>query len=209
MKPKNAFLALAHGVATALAVTAFAGSWAAAAKEISASADHPAPTAGSDADDDVGRLNPSELGVDYWIARSKEARFDPGMCGYGYPLAKMGWHEDARRIFRRCSEHGVVMAMPWIAWTEENGYDRPSNPVAAAAWDRKLADTGSSLGAFNYGLDLLRGHGVAQDAGLGKSYVDRAAQGGDATARDLAAHGYDPESVTPTADLAHYRRPEF
>jgi hypothetical protein len=25
----------------------------------------------------------------------------------------------------------------------------------------------------------------------------------------LAQHDYDPESVTPTADLAHYRKPQF
>ncbi len=170
---------------------------------------HPAQTIGADADDDVGRLNPSELSIDYWIARSKEARFDPGMCMYGYPLAKMGWHEEARRIFQRCSEHGVRGSMPWMSWTEENGYDRPSNPVAAAKWDKTLADAGSSLGQFNYGLDILRGHGVALDRALGKSYIDQAAAGGDTTARDLAAHHYDPELVTPTADLAHYRKPMF
>ncbi len=170
---------------------------------------HAAPSPGSDSDDDVGQLNPSELSIDYWIARSKEARFDPGMCMYGYPLAKMGWHEEARRIFQRCSEHGVVGSMPWASWTEENGYDTASNPVAAAAWDKKLADTGSSLGEFNYGLDLLRGHGAPHDVALGKSYVDNAAKGGDTTARELAAHNYDPEYVTPTADLAHYRKPMF
>jgi TPR repeat protein len=170
---------------------------------------HAAPTPGADADDEVGRLNPQELGIDYWIARSKEARFDPGMCLYGYPIAKMGWHEEARRIFERCSEHGIVGSMPWMSWTEENGYDRPSNPVAAAEWDKKLADRGSSLGQFNYGLDLLRGHGVTQDRALGKRLVDQAAKGGDTTARELAAHDYDPESVTPTADLAHYRKPQF
>ncbi len=170
---------------------------------------HAAPAAGSDVDDEVGRLNPQELGIDYWIARSKEARFDPGMCMYGYPIAKMGWHEEARRIFQRCSEHGIEGSMPWAAWQEENGYDRPSNPVAAAEWDKKLADRGSSLGQFNYGLDLLRGHGVSQDRALGKNFVDRAAKGGDTTARELAAHDYDPETVTPTADLAHYRKPQF
>ncbi len=64
--------------------------------------------------------------------------------------------------------------MPWMSYLDENGYDRPSDPVAAADWDKKLADTGSSLGQFNYGLDILRGHGVTQDRALGKSYIDRA-----------------------------------
>ena len=72
------------------------------------------------ADDEFGTLNPQELTIDYWVARSKEARFDPGMCLYGYPLAKMGAHEAARRIFQRCSEHGITGAMPWMAWSEES-----------------------------------------------------------------------------------------
>jgi TPR repeat protein len=160
-------------------------------------------------DDAVGTLNPQELTIEYWVAKSKEATFNPGMCMYGYPLAKMGAHEDARRIFERCSQAGIVGAMPWMAWTEENGYDKPSDPAKAAEWDKKLADTGSSLGKFNYGLDLLRGHGVALDRTLGKHYVDDAALGGDTTARELAAHDYDPEWVTPECDKAHYRKPQI
>jgi hypothetical protein len=50
---------------------------------------------------------------------------------------------------------------------------------------------------------------VTQDRALGKSYIDRAIAGGDVTARELASHDYDPESVTPDADKAHYRQPQF
>ncbi len=99
--------------------------------------------------------------------------------------------------------------MPWMSFLEENGYDRPADPVRAAEWDRKLADKGSPLGQFNYGLDLLRGHGVTQDSAAGKAMIDKAAAGGDKTARELAQHDYDPDAVTPTADLAHYRQPQF
>jgi len=189
-----------------LALTALSSGGVLAAETAAQAAS--APVEASD-DDPVGTLNPQELTIEYWVAKSKEAAFNPGMCMYGYPLAKMGWHEDARRIFERCSQAGIVGAMPWMAWTEENGYDQPSNPAKAAEWDKKLADTGSSLGKFNYGLDLLRGHGVTQDTALGKHYVDDAAQGGDTTARDLASHGYDPEWVTPECDKAHYRKPQI
>jgi hypothetical protein len=157
----------------------------------------------SDAD---GTLNSAELTIDYWVARLDEKPFDKKICTFGYPAAKMGNHPAARRIFEACSEAGVAGAMPWMAWTEENGYDKPSNPEAAAKWDKTLADTGSSLGAFNYGLDLLRGRGVAQDPVAGRNYIDRAARDGDATARELAASGYDPEAVTPDADKDRYRK---
>ncbi len=159
--------------------------------------------------DDGGELNPQQLSIQYWGAKSHEARFDPKMCTYGVFMDKTGQHEEARRIFERCAKAGNVNAMPWMSYLEENGYDRPSDPVAAAAWDKKLADTGSSLGQFNYGLDVLRGHGVPLDRKLGKDMIDRAAASGDKTARELAAHDYDPESVTPTVDLARYRKPQF
>ena len=76
-----------------------------------------------------------------------------------------------------------------MAWTGDNRYDRPSDPAKAAEWDRKAAEAGYSIGQFNFGLDLLRGHGVR-----------RAARQGDADATDLAAHSYDQEFSTPEAD---------
>lgn len=157
----------------------------------------------SDAD---GDLNPQQLTVDYWVAKLDQKPFDIHICWMGYPAAKMGHHPAARRIFEACANAGVTGAMPWMAWTEENGYDKPSNPEAAAKWDKTLADTGSSLGAFNFGLDLLRGRGVPQDPIAGRDYIDRAAKDGDDTARELAASGYDPESVTPEADKDRYRK---
>ncbi len=161
------------------------------------------------ADASAGELNPQELSIQYWAQKSGEERFDPHMCVYGVFLDKTGQHEEARRIFERCASHGNLNAMPWMSYLEENGYDRPSDPAKAAEWDKKLSDAGSSLGAFNYGLDLLRGHGVTQDRTAGKALIDKAAADGDTTARDLIAHDYDPDAVTPTADLAHYHQPQF
>ena len=59
------------------------------------------------AGDDFGTLNPQELTIDYWVARSKEARFDPGMC-----LVRLSARQNGLRMRRpaasstRCSEHG-------------------------------------------------------------------------------------------------------
>lgn len=152
-----------------------------------------------------GILNPPELTIDYFASKADAAVFDPKMCFYGYPAAKMGNHDIAVRIFERCSREGVLGTMPWMAWEEENGYIRPSNPEAAAQWDKKAADAGYSIGELNYGLDLLRGHGVPRDESLGRGYVDRAAAQGDTSAATLAAQGYKPESITPDADKLRYR----
>jgi uncharacterized protein len=155
------------------------------------------------------QLEPNDMSIQYWAAHATDERFDPKSCVYGVFLDKTGQHEEARVIFQRCAEQGNLNAMPWMSYLEENGYDRPSDPVAAADWDKRLAETGSSLGQFNYGLDLLRGHGVARDPAQGRALIDRAAEGGDRTARELAAAGYDPEAVTPEADKARYRLPQF
>jgi hypothetical protein len=167
-----------------------------------------APLAAAPADDG-GELNPDQLSVDYYIGKAGDKQIDPHLCAYGVFMDKTGRHAEARRIFERCARDGNENAMPWMAFMEENGFDRPSDPAAAAQWDKRLADRGSALGAFNYGLDLLRGHGVAHDEKQGRAMIDRAAKGGDTTARELIAHGYDPESVTPGADRARYRQPQF
>ncbi|MBV8443236.1 MAG: sel1 repeat family protein [Hyphomicrobiales bacterium] len=165
-----------------------------------------AARAADTSEDADGILNPQELTIEYFARKADDRVFDPRLCLYGYPAAKMGDHVSARRIFERCAKEGVLAAMPWMAWTEENGYDRPSDPAKAAEWDRKAADAGYSIGQFNYGLDLLRGHGVRRDEVLGRSFIDRAARQGDADAADLAAHGYDPEFSTPEADKDRYRQ---
>ena len=176
---------------------------------VSAQSEGPRQQPTETVEDEGGVLNPEELTVEFWARKSKEAHYDPKICYYGYISTKMGSHEPARQIFERCSEHGNLQTMPWSAWTEEMGYDRPSNPDAAAAWDKKLADAGEPLGKLNFGLDLLRGHGVKLDAKLGRDYVDQAAAGGDKTAKELAQQGYDPESVTPSADFGRYRHLQF
>jgi TPR repeat protein len=157
-------------------------------------------------DVDDGELNPQSLTIDYWVKKLDEKPFNSMICVYGYAAAKMGWHEAARKIFEKCSAEGVEGAMPWMSWTEENGYDKPADPAKAADWDRRLAERGNSLGALNYGLDLLRGHGVAEDPIQGRAYIDRAAKAGDESARDLAAHGYDWQSATPSADVERYKK---
>jgi len=156
-------------------------------------------------EDADGILNPPELTIDYFARKADAAAFDPKMCFYGYPAAKMGNHEMAVRIFERCAKEGVLGTMPWMAWEEENGYIKPSDPAKAAEWDKKAADAGYSIGQFNYGLDLLRGHGVPRNEAMGRAYVDRAAAQGDESAAILAAQGYNPDSVTPDADKARYR----
>ena len=68
---------------------------------------------------------------------------------------------------------------------ENKGMGGDYNPDAAAEWDRRAAEAGDPVGRFNYGLDLIRGHGVARDEALGRRYVDEAAKDGLAIAKRL------------------------
>ena len=56
------------------------------------------------------------------------------------------------------------------------------------------------MGKFNYGIALMRGHGVTRDEVLGRRLVDEAAGEGLEIARRLQTAGYDLDEVTPDAD---------
>ena len=160
-------------------------------------------------EDADGTLNAQKLTLEYFARKADAPVFDPLLCFHGYVFAKMGDHSRATRIFERCAAEGVMAALPWMAWEEENGYLNGSNPEKAAEWGRMAAEAGYSIGQFNYGLDLLRGRGVPRDVIRGRALVDRAAAQGDTSAQGLARQGYDPETVTPEADRQRYRKPMF
>ena len=111
-------------------------------------------------EDEHGTLNPQELTTDFFIRQAGRKAFDPHMCMYGYFVAK--WATTPARARSSTVAHRRRPGpMPWAAWEAENGFDKPSDPVKAAEWDRRTAKAGYSVGELNYGLDLLRGHGVA------------------------------------------------
>lgn len=88
---------------------------------------------------------------------------------------------------------------------DNNGLGGDYDPDAAAQWDRRAAEAGDPLGQFNYGLALIRGHGVARDEARGRALVDEAADAGLQVARRLQAAGYNPDEVTPDANNWTYK----
>jgi hypothetical protein len=157
----------------------------------------------------TGTLNPEELTLNYYARLLRDEKPTIELCRFGYPAAKMGNAVMAREIFEKCGEAGVLAAMPWASWIQENGSDRPADPEAAAKWDQRAAEAGYSIGEFNWGLTLLRGHGVTRDPVRGRMFVDRAAAKGEKSAIELKANDYDPNSVTPDADEHRYEKPIY
>ncbi|MFN4193431.1 MAG: tetratricopeptide repeat protein [Tabrizicola sp.] len=156
-------------------------------------------------EDSFGTLNPEEM----TIARILDdvAHGETGMmtCAAGYGITKKGDHDRARAVFEACAADGWTGAMTWMAQLDDNGLGAPDeDPDRAAQWDRMAAEAGDPVGMFNYGLDLMRGRGVAVDEPAGRAMVDRAAAAGLPVAQRLQASGYDLDEVTPDADNWKY-----
>lgn len=154
--------------------------------------------------DAFGTLNPQDTGFGRVMRNIDNGVTDMTTCATGYYITKSGGHEMARRLFEACAEAGYTGAMTWMSQLDNNGLGADYNPDAAAAWDRRAADAGDPVGKFNYGLDLLRGHGVTRNEAYGRALVDAAAADGLAIAKRLQGADYDVDEVTPDADNWKY-----
>lgn len=156
------------------------------------------------AEDIGGTLNPPEMGINRVLQNIREGKPDMVTCASGYYITKKGDHDLARELFEGCANAGWTGTMTWMSQLENNGLGGDYDPDAAAEWDRKAAEAGDPVGKFNYGLDLIRGHGVAQDQALGRRFIDEAAKDGLQIAKRLKEANYDLDEVTPDADNWKY-----
>ena len=155
-------------------------------------------------EDEFGVLNPQDTGLEMLKRKIEMGVVDSVTCSLGFSVAKYTRHGLARQLATRCAEAGYTKAMTWMGHLENNGLGGDYNPDAAAEWDRRAAEAGDPVGRYNYGLALLRGHGVAKNETLGRSYIDQAAKDGLAIAKRLRQSGYDLDEVTPDADNWKY-----
>ena len=156
------------------------------------------------AEEPDGDLNPEELTIERVLRDVGRGETSMTNCATGYFITKSGRHVEARGLFERCAADGWTGAMTWMSQLDDNGLGGPLNPQAAAEWDRQAAEAGDPVGAFNFGLDLMRGRGVARDEARGRAMVDRAAEAGLPVARRLQGAEYDLDEVTPDADTWKY-----
>lgn len=154
--------------------------------------------------DEHGTLNPDEMTWESMLDRAEKGETGMVLCSTGYMLTKSGKHGAARALFENCANAGYTGAMTWMGQLDNNGLGGAYDPDAAAEWDRRAADLGDPVGKFNYGLALMRGHGVAQDVARGRALVDAAAADGLKIAQRLQGADYDLDEVTPDADEWKY-----
>ena len=156
--------------------------------------------------DSGGELNPDEMTLHRSFEKAARGEVDMVICSQGYFLVKKGDHEKARTLLEECAKQGWTGTMTWMSYMEQNGLGANEDPAAAAEWDRRAAELGDPIGMFNHGLDLLRGYGVEKNEALGRAYIDRAAERGVKSAKQLKAGDYDTEIVTPDADSWKYEK---
>lgn len=155
-------------------------------------------------EDDLGILNPDDTGREMIIRKIEMGVIDSVTCSLGINVTKTDNHELARKLTRECAEAGYTKAMTWMSQMENNGLGGDYDPDASAEWDRRAAEAGDPVARFNHGLNLMRGHGIAQDEALGRRLIDEAAAEGLGIARRLQGADYDLDEVTPDADNWKY-----
>jgi hypothetical protein len=156
------------------------------------------------AEPEHGTLNPEEMTLGRVMENIDRGQTDMATCAAGYFITKSGRHVMARKLFETCAEAGYTGAMTWMSQLDNNGLGGEYNPDASANWDRRAAEAGDPVGKFNYGLDLMRGHGVKGDMDRGRALVDEAARDGLQIAKRLQGADYDLDEVTPDADNWKY-----
>ena len=160
-------------------------------------------------EDEFGILNPQDTGVEMLKRKINMGVIDSITCSLGINVTKNDDHVLARKLTRKCAEAGYTKAMTWMSQLEDNGMGGDIDPDNAAAWDRRAAEAGDPIGRYNYGLDLMRGHGVVKDEVLGRRFIDQAAKDGLSIAKRLRGAGYDLDIVTPDADNWKYDKNLF
>ncbi|WP_298864663.1 sel1 repeat family protein [uncultured Sulfitobacter sp.] len=155
-------------------------------------------------ENEFGILNPEDTGIAMLKRKIEMGVIDSVTCSLGINATKNSDYALSRKLAKRCAEAGYTKAMTWMSQLENNGMGGDYNPDASAEWDRRAAQAGDPVGQFNHGLNLMRGHGTAQDEALGRRYIDNAANDGLAIAKRLQAADYDLDEVTPDADNWKY-----
>jgi hypothetical protein len=155
-------------------------------------------------EDALGILNPQDTGREMIIRKIEMGVIDSVTCSLGINVTKADNHELSRKLTRQCAEAGYTKAMTWMSQLDNNGLGGAYDPDASAEWDRRAAEAGDPVGRFNHGLNLMRGHGIAQDPALGRQFVDQAARDGLDIAKRLQDADYDLDVVTPDADNWKY-----
>jgi uncharacterized protein len=149
---------------------------------------------------DDGVLNPEEMTLNYFANRYDFKNGKSTACIYGYWATKAGDHENGKKIFDKCASADIEAAMIWLSYMYENGFAVEKDFETATQWSKKAADMGYKVGEYNYGLSLLRGHGIDKNDAAGREWIGKSAAQGFEAAQELIDSNYDLDIAIPDAD---------
>lgn len=141
--------------------------------------------------DEVGVTNPSDFS--WRTYHEAMIRFPDRLgiiCRNAYELHKMGNHDDALAFFTECAERGNPPSMINLAAIYDLGLGVPKDAAQSTLWLKRAAEKNYSAAQYDYGLALLRGHGVPRDETLGREWIGKAAAQGDKDALALVKSGF-------------------
>jgi TPR repeat protein len=142
--------------------------------------------------DGDGILNPSDFSWRYYVDQMNRFPDRLGIiCVNGYELDKTGDHVGGLAFMKECARRGNAQSMIYVAIMIESGHGTPVNLAEAAAWLRRAAEMGYTLGQYQYGVALLLGRGVPQSDSLAQVWLAKAAAQGESDAIALIASNYD------------------
>lgn len=136
------------------------------------------------------QINREEMSVAEAVMDILAGEISMQNCQNGYLLVKAGNYEFTEEVFGACAEAGYPSAMTWLSYSFRNGIGVPKDYEKMAYWDKRAAEAGDHAGMFNYGIDLMKGHGVEPNMEEGKRWIMMAANEGYDDAIDLLADDF-------------------
>jgi TPR repeat protein len=136
-----------------------------------------------------------------WYARSAASGCQQGHLGYALSLARLATDDKGRRAavdqLRCAAISGLATALYLLGEATETGVGADRDPALAAEYYRQAAEKGHRRAQVKWGVSLIEGRYVAQDAVGGESWLRRAALAGDSQAAALVGNLYARSGPLP------------
>lgn len=129
------------------------------------------------------------------LKASADAGFPDAQAQYGFMQVKglYGVHQDTTAgasALRTADQSGSPLAAFYLGTMNEFGTGMPKDPVTADAFYKRAADGGNRDAKARYGLNLVRGLGVAQDIAKGTQLIQASADVGSDLGEEFLARLY-------------------
>jgi len=146
--------------------------------------------------------NADDLSYEAYLDRKDS----PLRCWYASIAYKAGDHLNANQMWNDClkSDERRAYAYLWLGFAHYNGHGTEQDKrVAVDYWHQAAREEDAAgfhaLAKYHYGMALLRGDGVPQNATVAIDWLKRSADAGEIAAREILQSLQNPNSQPPFA----------